>query len=58
MKNKKLVGGMVFVIGLFLLFFIVLWVTCGSTIDEAIEALPEPTNTLEDAYQKHLDATR
>ena len=57
MKNKKLVG-MVFVIGLFLLFFIILWVTCGPTIDEAIEALPEQTDTLEDAYQKHLDATR
>lgn len=58
MKNKKLIGCAVFVIGLFLLFFTILWVTCGSTIDEAIEAIPEQNTALDDAYQKHLDATK
>lgn len=57
MKNKKL-GCAVFVIGLFLLFFIIAWVTCGSCVEEAIEALPEQNSALEDAYQKHLDATK
>ena len=57
MKNKKL-GCMVFVIGLFLLFFVGFWVTCGSCIDEAIEALPEQNSALDDAYQEYLDATK
>jgi len=57
MKNKKL-GCVIFVIGLFLLFFVVLWGTCGSCIDDAIEALPEQTLSLEGAYQEHLDATK
>ena len=57
MKNKKL-GCAVFIIALFLLFFVLAWVTCGSCIDDAIETLPEQNSALEDAYQEHLDATR
>ena len=57
MKNKKL-GYVAFVIGLFLLFFMVGLVTCGSCIDDAIEALPEQNSALDDAYQEYLDATK
>ena len=57
MKNKKLMGCAVFII-LFLLFFVLALVTCGSCIDEAIEAIPEQNSALDDAYQKHLDATK
>ncbi len=55
MKNKKL-GCAIFPIAVFLLFFILVWVTCGSLLDEAIEAIPEQSDALEDAYQEHLDS--
>ena len=57
MKNKKL-GCAIFLIAIFLLFFIVALVTCGSGIDDAIDALPETNSALDDAYQEHLDATK
>lgn len=57
MKNKKL-GCAIFIIALFLLFFVLAWVTCGSCVEEVIEAIPEQNSALEDTYQKHLDATK
>ena len=57
MKNKKL-GCAIFVLAIFLLFFVLAWVTCGSCIDEAIDAIPEQNTALEDAYQDYLDANK
>ena len=57
MKNKKL-GCAIFIIALFLLFFVIAWATCGSSINDMIDAIPEQNTTLEEAYQEHLDATK